>query len=148
MDKRLLEYLKTYRIMALATFGDPPWMCWVLYIIDNNFNLYFVSHLESNHAQDIKVNKKVACGITDTIQDPTGEKKGVQLAGDCVEITTEKELHAFFSLWKSVINQNETKVTYENYKSGVMKTRVFKVKPKKIKWFNQSLPEKEYILTI
>ncbi len=132
--------------MSLATYSETPWICWVFYIVDENFNLYFISSPSSQHIKDINKNKQVACAITDTTQNPLGEKQGVQIWGVVENVTTKEKLQTFFKMWKNTINNNEEKVTYQNYVGNLIETKVYKVSPKKIKWFNQSLIEKEFIL--
>jgi uncharacterized protein YhbP (UPF0306 family) len=65
MKKEILAYIKKHKLMALATNGEHPWICWVFFIIDDDFNLYFISP-ESQHTKDININSEVACAISDT----------------------------------------------------------------------------------
>ena len=37
------KYLKTQRLMSVATFYKNPWIANVYYIHDSNLNLYFLS---------------------------------------------------------------------------------------------------------
>lgn len=144
----LLNYLKSHRLMSLATYGDTPWISWVFYVTDDNFNLYFVSAPDSKHIIDIVNNNNVACGITNTEQDPLGNKIGVQLQGYVEEVTIGTKLKIFFEMWKSVINRNETKLTYENYASKAIYSKVYKVVPTHIKWFNQNLDNNPFVLEL
>lgn len=132
--------------MALATYGDHPWTCWVFYVVDKDFNLYFVSSPDTQHAKDILKNSNVGCAITDTMQDPLGELKGVQIWGTVSQVTLKEKLQIFFEMWKSTINQNESKLTYKNYADKVIGSQVYKVAPKKIKWFNKELDDNEFVL--
>lgn len=146
MEQELLKYLKTYRLMALATYGETPWICWVFYVVDEKFNIYFISSPKTQHAIDIASNNKVACAISDTTQNPLGDKKGVQIWGTVEEVTLKEKLQTFFEMWKNTINNNEQKLTYKNYADKVLDSKVYKIVPKKIKWFNQELKDGSFII--
>jgi hypothetical protein len=124
--------------MSLATYGKHPWNCWVFFVIDDDFNIYFISG-DSQHTRDIIENNEVACAISDTMQNPLGSKKGVQIYGIAEQVKGPEQLKWFFNMWKKVLVAEEKKLTYKNYLDKVFDSKVYKITPKKIKWFNDEL---------
>jgi hypothetical protein len=49
-------------------------------------------------------------------------------------------------MWKNLLVEDESYLTYKNYVDKVFSSNVYKVTPKKIKWFNEELDDEEYIL--
>ena len=50
------KYLKTQRLMSVATFYKNPWIANVYYIHDSDLNLYFLSKNWREHCVAIKEN--------------------------------------------------------------------------------------------
>lgn len=143
----LLEYIRTNQLMALATHGENPWICWVFFLIDDDLNVYFISP-DSQHTQHIAQNPHVACAMTDTTQPPAGTKKGVQMHGVAEQVTGIKQLKWFFKMWKEILVRDEKKLTYDNYHNKVLSSHVYKITPQKIKWFNQEFDDGAFILDL
>ena len=78
LAKVILKYNLT---MVLATAdGDSPWAATVVYVMDGQFNLYFMSGMDSDHVRHIKKNPKVAGVVLDQrFGDNSGS--GVQIRG-------------------------------------------------------------------
>src|SRR3989344_1361423 len=79
--EKLLEFLKSNRLMSLATYSDDLWISTVYYVVDNSFNFYFISNPKTKHGRDIATNKNIACAIADSHQRVKDNKKGVQTQG-------------------------------------------------------------------
>ena len=72
------ELMINNKYLTLSTSeGNVPWISPLYYVIDDKWNLYFVSPLESRHAQHISKNPYVAFAIFDSTQEP-GDGIGVQ----------------------------------------------------------------------
>jgi uncharacterized protein YhbP (UPF0306 family) len=147
MKKDILKYIRTNKLMALSTMGRHIWTCWVFFLIDDDFTLYFISP-DSQHTRDIKNNDEVACAITDTTQDPACKKVGIQIYGKAEQIKGPQQLKWFFNMWKKVIASSEKLLTYDNYLKKAFSSKVYKVTPIKVKWFNQNLENEEYLLKL
>ena len=80
--QKLAKGILTYNLtMVLATTdGDSPWAATVVYIMDDQFNLYFMSGMDSDHVRHIMNNPNVAVVVQDQ---RFGENSGsgVQLRG-------------------------------------------------------------------
>ena len=64
--QQLLNYLKSQKLMSLATYDDEIAVCVVYYAVDDDFNFYFISPSDTQHYINISKNKNVACSIADS----------------------------------------------------------------------------------
>ena len=79
--QHVLDFLKTNKLMQVATMGDFPWIATVYYSFDNELNLYFLSSDKTLHVKQIKKNPKVSVAITDSHQDINKPKKVCRFPG-------------------------------------------------------------------
>lgn len=143
MNKRdkenVLDYLKKRRLMSIATYSDKPWIATVYYVTDDDLNLYFLSDPTSQHARDFVKNNKVACAIFDSDQKATDKKVGIQLWGEVSAIKSLEKINWMLKIWHEVNPGLEDVLTLESMKKRVINAKVYKVLPKKIKFFNEKL---------
>jgi len=137
--QRLLEYLKGLKFMSAATHDKHLWTAWVYYVIDDNFNLYFISQPDTEHCQSILKNGEIACAIADSHQNVTDKKVGIQLYGTACQLTNSRKLPFILNLWNKANPGMEGVINLKNMQEGTIKSRVFTVIPKKIKWYNEEL---------
>lgn len=136
--------------MALATYSDNPWICSVYYVVDDTLQIYFITKPSSKHCQNIAKNPFVACAIAASDQKVTEKKAGVQLEGKASLVTDEKEVVKALALWNKINPGFEKIINRDNIKNGTIQSKVYKVVPTRVKFFNESLygPEgyREFIL--
>lgn len=143
--ENLLEYLKTQKLMSVATYGKEPWIATVYYVVDDDLNLYFLSSINSQHAQDILKNEKVACNIFDSHQKVTDKKVGVQVSGICRVLEDQAKIEWVLQQWHRA-NPGSKCADLRKIKEGKTDTRVFCVTPRHIKFFNEELyPESKVV---
>lgn len=74
--------------MTLATQGaSGPWATPLYFSWDDKFNLYFISKLDTQHAQNLTTNPATACSIFPTDQNTLGRILGVSATGIAHHIT-------------------------------------------------------------
>ncbi len=137
--QKLLQYLKSQRLMTLSTYDNRPSVSSVYYAIDDTFNLYFLSEPKSKHCLDIKMNKQVGCNIADSHQLVTDKKIGVQIHGTATQLQDESLVKKALQMWNNAIPGFEHIINWENIEKKVIKSRVYKVKPVLIKFLNEEL---------
>ena len=137
--KIILDFLKTQKLMSVATHGDHPWIASVYYSFDNKLNLFFLSSPETIHVNHIYNNPKVAVSIVDSHQTIENPKKGLQIFGLARQISDSRKIKHALRSWKTALKTNDPIFTYENMIKKVLKGRMFQITPKKIKFFNQEL---------
>jgi len=131
--------------MSVATHDKHLWTAWVYYVIDDDFNLYFVSQPDTDHCKSILKNGEIACAIADSHQNVTDKKVGIQLYGTASQLTDLQQLRWMLNLWNKVNPGIDKIINLKNIQKKIIKSRVFKVVPQKIKWFNEELyKEKEF----
>jgi len=141
----LHQYLDKHSLMALSTCSDNPWVCFVYYIVDKDFNFYFISPPDSKHAMDIVDNATVAAGVADSRQKVEDIKMGVQMQGTAEEVSSLGKVEWFFKMWAKLYPGNKDKLNFENYRTSVILSKVYKITPSKIKWFNEGLDDEEVV---
>lgn len=140
LDKtQILDFLSKHRLMAIATFGDHPWIASVFYSFDESLNLYFLSSPTTLHTRFIEKNSKVAVAIADSHQTPIDKKRGLQLWGKATKIGNLNKFRHALSHWKSALSINDPELTFQNIQKGIISGQMYQVTPKKIKLFDQEL---------
>jgi len=137
--KLILEFLEKHKLMFVATQGDHPWIAALYYSFDCDLNLYFLSDPSTLHGKHIELNADVAVAIADSTQHPKILKKGLQIYGQAKQISDTKKVSHALSIWKKSIGYKGAEISYENMMKKVIKGRMYKITPKKIKFFNQEL---------
>lgn len=150
-DKRILQnYLNSERLMTIATQGEHIWVATVYYISDNDLNLYFISPPDSEHVKHIKSNSEVACAIANSNQGAGKLKIGLQLYGNASEEKGLDTIKWMLKMYNKLHPTTKDALNFRNFQSRIMTSRVYKITPKKIKFFNQELfkdkEEKSYSL--
>jgi len=122
--------------MSLAsTNGDECWVSPLYYVIDNKFNFYFVSNVNSVHAQNIIKNERVAVTIFNSRLKPE-DVNGVQFDGIC-KVLSIRELPKAIKLLYSKKTSDLLKLRFNNYLNpfSYLKLtyfRIFKIIPCKV----------------
>lgn len=81
IKSRILEVFQQTHLMSLATVNETgPWVCDVVFIYDDDLNIYWMSDPETRHSQAIKNNNKVAATITFSTKSKI-PNFGIQLEG-------------------------------------------------------------------
>ena len=139
--KLVKEFMEPRFQMVLATYGEHPWIATLYYSFDNDLNIYFLSSPETIHCKHILRNPNVAVAISDSPQSPSAKKKGVQISGIAEQITDKQKIIHALSLWRKTLNITSDSLTYEGMINKLIDGRMYKVAPKKIKFFNQEIWE-------
>ncbi len=135
----VLSFLKDHNLMSVATYGEHPWIASVYYSFDDELNIYFLSSPTTLHCKQIAQNPKVAVSIADSHQKPTDLKKGVQLYGIAGQISDTAKIKHALRLWKETLGVKDPELSYENMVKKIVTGRMYKITPKRIKFFNQEL---------
>src|SRR3989344_3875554 len=95
---RILEGLSKGHLMSLATLDDGGlWVADVIYIYDDNLNIYWMSYPNVRHSKAIEKNGQVAGSITVTCYGEEPEEGEDVLGG-----------HSWYILRPSKIDLNDT----------------------------------------
>jgi len=135
----IFKFIKSNGIMSLATQSNKgPWVCTVYYGTDKDMNLYIVTDPNSIHGKDISKNNKIAFNIFDSHQKITKDKKGVQGSGVIEIVKGIVNVGRALYLWHKANPGVEKNITIEKVKK-LTDTKVFKITPKYLKFFNKVL---------
>lgn len=140
MKQQILNYLKTQHLMSLATANkNKPWACTVYFTVDNDLNLYFVSPPESDHCRFLTKNTYVSCSIYDSGQNVNSKKEGLQLRGTAEVLSNVADIKKALELWNKANPGAEQYINYDNMEKKIITSKVYKITPAMIKYFNETL---------
>lgn len=137
--QKLFTFLKSRRLLSLATNGNTLSICTVYYAINDNFNLYFISEEVTEHGKNISKNREVVCSIADTTQKVTDKKIGVQIKGKAQIVKNDEQLKIGLRLWNKANPGFEHIINLENMRNKIIKGKFYQVIPKTIKFFSEEL---------
>lgn len=136
----LLNYLQSQRLMSLTSgVGNNLWSCSVYYVVDDRLNLYFISEPETQHIKNTYKNNKIACNISDSLQKVTDKKIGMQIQGIVTEEDNQTKIKTILSMWNKNNPGFADIINLKNILNKVIKSKVYKVQPTMIKFFNEKL---------
>lgn len=83
LNKIARDIVKSNIYLTLATVGEKntPWAAPLFYAVDDKYNFYFISQMDSLHTRHVLKDPKVAFAIFDSHQ-PEGTGNGVQGSGE------------------------------------------------------------------
>lgn len=136
-ENRAKEIIGKIHYLTLATTSaeNIPWNSPLAYSVDNNFNFYFGSSKESQHAHNIRNNEKGFVVIYDSTA-PDGEGEGVYMTAKVRELSDAQEI-------QDAINAmfgKHSKYKIEHF-TGESNLRAYKIEPITF-WMNDT-DEKE-----
>lgn len=138
--KTLFDYLKKHNMMSLATCNENNIsVCTVYYAMDDSWNFYVVTPEETTHAQHVLKNSNVACSVADTTQDVVDTKIGAQIYGNMEKITDLSIIKAAITYWNNINIGISDVINFDSIKNKAIESRIWKITPTKIKFFNESL---------
>lgn len=140
MRQQILKYLRTQHLMSLATANkNRPWACTTYFATDKDLNLYFVSPPEADHCRYLSKNKYIACSIYNSQQKVNSKKEGLQLNGTVTVINQVEEIKKALTLWNKANPGAEKYINYDNMQKKIITSKVYKIKPRLFKYFNEAL---------
>lgn len=135
----LLKFLQSQNLMTLSTQGSHLWVSSVYYVTDEKFNLYFLSEPKSQHCLAIKSNPEVACAVADTRQKVVDKKIGVQMSGTASLVKNLSSIKWMLKMWNKLNPGFESIINLKNIQTNKIKSKIYKIEPKLIKFLNEAL---------
>lgn len=135
------KYLSDHTQMSASTSSDFPWIFTAYYVVDQDLNLFFLTGPSTIHGKQLVSNPKIAVAIADSPQNPAGKKAGLQMSGLCTQLTEESEVRSALSKWCDKLQVHSPDYSYDGMQTGKISGRMYKIIPKKIKFFNEALQE-------
>ncbi len=139
LKKLIKDYLKEARMMMVATVnGDQPWNCTLMFVSDENLNLYWISTPDTRHSKEIHKHKKVAAAIPIKFTDLA--VVGLQVEGDAKLVEDLGEIKQAIRLYTDKHNRGED--WYEDFIAGKNEHKLYRIKPRLFVLFDrESFPE-------
>jgi len=120
------KIIKDNIYLTLATADNIPWATPLFYCTDSDYNIYFISQLDSIHTKHILKNPLVAFAIFDSTQ-KEGEGTGIQASGKVHLLESKKTIEDALKYYHTSF----IPCTPEEF-MGDKPYRLFKLVPEKI----------------
>lgn len=119
--------------MQLATArGQKPWVCSVFYVVDNEYNFYWLSLPTRRHSQDIATNNHAAVTVAIKHDLPV---IGIQAEGTVTITNDQVEVEKVATAY--VEKYDSAKTFYDRFTKGINQHWVYKLKPTSVTLFDE-----------
>ena len=144
MEKdKLLTFLESHKLLALASYDQEIWITNIFYGIDKDFKIYFISNEETKHSKQIMKNKEVAFSVAWFNEKDHKDRKGVQGQGTCRIATTDEEITKGVQIHNDRYPEFAERIVVKWVKSKLNKSHVYVIEPSYIKYWDDKLYGKE-----
>lgn len=116
--------------VATANPDGKPWISPVGYSVDENYNLYWVSHKDAIHSENVRLKPEVAIVIIGN--NPDGNMDGVYFDATAVELNDVTELPAAIQLVDSRNKDAKYVIGSVENVTGDAAWRIYKATPKSV----------------
>lgn len=132
--KELVEsYLIDAKLMQIATVSNgKPWICTVYYVSDNDSNIFWLSHPDRRHSQEIEKNPNIAVAIAVKHDQPI---IGVQAEGRASIVKDVEVVKDVMSDY--VAKYGNGKDFHDNFVTGTNQHNLYKFTPSSIVLFDE-----------
>lgn len=135
LKKSILRILKENVLFSIATVDsrNRAHINTAYFCFSDDLELYFLSHPESVHCQNLINNPSVAITVFSSAQKWTKPGRGIQIFGECTrakgsQLTKAKKLYGkrfpAFARWDVSLGQNDVSAEYCLYKVAINKVKV------------------------
>ena len=142
-DKELLEFLKSQRLLVIASQDGELWVSNVYYVIDEELKFYFISNEETKHSKQIMKNSEIAFSVTWFNEKNLKDRKAIQGKGICRIAVNEGEIKKGVELYNEYYPESTESITVDWVKSDENKSHVWIIEPSYIKYWDDSLYGRE-----
>ncbi len=139
--KSLLQFLTDNNCLVLATIDEEnnPWVSNIYYAVDNDFNLIFFTPPHTKHSTHILSNSSVAFGLNWYNKDNLKDRIGIQGTGIYEKVSDPILISRFLNTYHTKYPNSRESLTEENMLMNKIASRLFRIKPKYIKYWNDKL---------
>jgi len=137
MKEKLLNFLKSQRLLIIASQDKDIWVSNVFYGIDDNFKIYFISDNKRKHSKQMLANPKVAFSTVWFNENNHEDRKGIQGQGICRPAADEEEIKKGVEMHNEFFPEFKENVSLETIKLG--KRDLWIIEPKYIKYWDDEL---------
>ena len=139
MQKELLDFFKSQKLMAVASGEGGVWIANVYYGIDDDFKLYFISPTDTKHSRQILKNPRIAFSVAWYDPKNPGNRKAVQGLGTCRLADSTEEIIKGVQLHNQSFPEFASTITVQWIRQNESDSRVWAVEPSYIKFWNDEL---------
>ena len=139
MKKEVGEFLKSQRLMTIASGEGGIWVASVYYGMGEDGRLYFISPVGAKHSKQIQQNPEIAFAVAWYDKENPGNRKAVQGLGTCTMAESEQDIRRGVELHNQNFSKFANALTPEYLLKNDQGTKVWVITPKYIKFWNDEL---------
>ncbi|MDO8470720.1 MAG: pyridoxamine 5'-phosphate oxidase family protein, partial [bacterium] len=113
MNKELFDFLKTHKLIVIASGEGGIWVTNVYYGIDEDHKIYFIGPENAKHSQQILKNPNIAFSVAWFNPSNHKDRKAVQGLGTCRPAQSEKEIVTGVKLHNENFPEFKDRITVE-----------------------------------
>lgn len=133
LKQELTRHLEQGRVMQIATSRDnKPWVVSVFYVVDNEYNFYWLSLPERRHSQEVHDNPNAAITIAIKQDLPV---IGIYAEGKVTVSQNQSEVKKVAKAY--VKKYDSAKTFYNRFTKGINHHWVYKLRPSTITLFDE-----------
>lgn len=145
-------FLRSQQVLSIATAdASGPWIANVYFVCDENGAVYFISPDSAKHSTMILLDPNVA--FSAVWFDPTNHsnRKSIQGLGECMVVSDVNEIAAAVGMHNKEFPEFSSRITPEWIKTNEYGSKVWKIKPHFIKYWDDELygeeESKEFVVS-
>lgn len=137
----LLKFLQDQNCVVIATIDEEnnPWVTNMYYASDNDFNLIFFTPPHTKHSEHTLNNSNAAFGLNWYNKDNLKDRMGIQGIGIYERVEDPLLISRFINTYHTKYPSSKTTLTEESMLMNKIASRLYRVKPKYIKFWNDKL---------
>ena len=142
--KELLKFLKSQRLITIASYNNDLWISNAYACTDDNFNIYFISPTKAKHSKYIEANSNIVFSFSWFDPKNLSNRKGVQGKGECKMVKNPIELAKGIKHMYDSFPEMRDILTLKWITENVWGTKLWVIKPTYIKhWDDEVYGEEE-----
>ncbi len=136
----VIKFLQSQKLLAIATADSAgAWIANVYFVSDDSATLYFISPESTRHSQMIIENSTVAISVAWFDPKNHVDRKAVQATGSCTQVVDSDEIRKAIQLHNSEFPEFAKRITPEWIATNEFGSRVWKIVPDFIKYWDDEL---------
>jgi uncharacterized protein YhbP (UPF0306 family) len=153
INKSISEILNANTLGAISNIrktdeGIESWISTVFYAFNSSSDIYILTEPFTQHIKNLAYSKSTAMAICESNQEPTKDKRGLQIFGECARAKGRSlldgyRLYAARFLWLPDFIKKP-----EDFAKGIIQSKLFVIHPKEIKIFDEPTFGKEIWITV
>ncbi len=153
LNNSISEILSANTLLSMANIrkggsGWDSWICTAFYAFSSSLDLYILTPADTQHIRNLKDNNAVAVAIYDSHQEPTKQKRGLQIFGFCEQASGLKLVDGYRRYASRFVWLPDFVKQPEDFAKGIIQSRLYAISPTVVKIFDEPSFGEEVWITL